>query len=158
MKLTHITIHCSATRPHQNIGRKEIRRMHINKGYRDIGYHYIIRRDGSVQAGRPVTQQGAHVKGHNTGNIGICLIGGLDANGKPVNNYTEEQFYSLECLVEELCSVNNIDYEFVCGHRDWYGDTNNDGIIDSHDWLKECPCFDVKTWLKNCTLQIHVRS
>ncbi|EMQ2877340.1 N-acetylmuramoyl-L-alanine amidase, partial [Vibrio navarrensis] len=73
----YITIHCSATSPEQNIGVSEIRAWHRAKGWRDIGYHWVITRQGELQAGRPMTQQGAHVRGHNQGNIGICLIGGV---------------------------------------------------------------------------------
>lgn len=149
MNPTHVTVHCSATRPHQNLSVKDIRKMHLKKKYRDIGYHYVIRLDGSVHKGRPITQQGAHVRGHNENNIGICLVGGLDKTGKPTNTYNDNQLSALFGLSLDLCREYGIDYDLVCGHRDWYGDTNGDGVVDKHDWLKECPCFNVREWFKS---------
>ena len=147
--ITHITVHCSATRPGQNLSAKDIDRMHKQKGYRGIGYHYVIRLDGSVQKGRDDSRQGAHVKGHNKGNIGICLVGGLDAAGKAKNTYSEEQMHALFALLLDLCEKYEVDFGLVCGHRDWYGDTNGDGKVDKYDWLKECPCFNVREWFES---------
>lgn len=148
MKPTHITIHCSATRPHQNVRAADIKRMHIKKGWRTIGYHYVIPQDGTIEKGRPVTRQGAHVKGHNENNIGVCLIGGLDESGKPSNTYNDKQLDALFKLLLDLCAEHGIDHGLVCGHRDWFGDTNNDGVVDKRDWLKECPCFNVREWFR----------
>ena len=75
-----ITLHCSATRPSQIAGVKEIRSWHKAKGWSDIGYHFVVRRDGRVEKGRPITQTGAHVQGWNTNNVGICLEGGIGAD------------------------------------------------------------------------------
>lgn len=149
MKPMHITVHCSATRPSQDLSVADIRAMHYKKKYKDIGYHYVIRLDGSVHKGRPVTRQGAHVRGHNEDNIGICLVGGLDSTGKPSNTYNDRQLEALFGLLLDLCETHTIDFDFVCGHRDWYGDTNGDGKVDKYDWLKECPCFNVREWFKS---------
>ena len=148
MKPRYITVHCSATPPSMDIGVDEIRRMHTKKGWSDIGYHTVIKRDGTVEDGRPLVRIGAHVKGHNQDNIGICLIGGVDENNKPQNDFTNAQFDSLRSHISGLCGVYGIKQENIKGHRDWFEDTNGDGIIDSRDWLKECPCFSVQDKLK----------
>ena len=144
-----ITVHCSASKPSiaKNETAASIRAIHKAKGWRDIGYHYVIRRDGATEKGRADSVIGAHVKGHNNNNLGICLAGGVDENGKPERNYTDAQYHALYALIVDLCKKHNIQHQEVYGHRDWFGDSNGDGVIDSRDWLKECPCFDVRQWL-----------
>jgi N-acetyl-anhydromuramyl-L-alanine amidase AmpD len=119
----------------------DITRHHIKRGFRTVGYHYFIRRDGSVEKGRPDTVIGAHVKGHNNNNLGVCLSGGVDENNKPEKNYTDIQMHALYALIVDLCEQYDIPFNNIQGHRDWYGDKSK--------WLKECPCFDVKEWLLN---------
>lgn len=143
-----ITVHCSATKPDQNVTVDDIRKMHLKRGFNDIGYHIYIRRDGSVHAGRPEHLQGAQVKGHNKDNLGICLEGGINGQNKPEDNFTGEQYNALYGVLIDKCEQYNIPYTEVCGHRDWFPDLNGDGIIDKCDWLKDCPCFDVRTWFK----------
>ena len=70
-----IVVHCSATPPKMDIGVREIRTWHIKRGFVDVGYHYVIRRDGSVETGRPHDTQGAHVRSFNKFSVGICLVG-----------------------------------------------------------------------------------
>lgn len=109
-QISEIIIHCSATRPEWMSANKtsekvaEIRRWHMDKGWRDIGYHYLIDRDGTVATGRPVEQTGAHVKGHNTGTIGLCLIGGhgSDKTDQFDDHYTPEQDKALDRLLSNL--------------------------------------------------------
>lgn len=144
----YLTIHCSATPATADWGVKEIRRIHVGQnGWSDVGYHLIIKRDGTVENGRPMTRMGAHVKGHNRDNIGVCLIGGVDANGKGENNFTPAQLCKLQSVIFGLCAQYKIPLDNVKGHRDWFPDHNGDGIIDSRDWLKVCPSFDVRAWL-----------
>lgn len=81
--ITEIIIHCTATRPDANCTVESIRRYHKSLGWHDIGYHYVIYPDGSVHAGRPVEEVGAHCPGHNTQSIGIAYVGGLDATATP---------------------------------------------------------------------------
>ncbi|CAK1795587.1 N-acetylmuramoyl-L-alanine amidase [Vibrio crassostreae] len=83
-----ITVHCSATPPQQDVDVTEIRRWHKKRGWRDVGYHFVIRRNGDVELGRPLSQTGAHVKGHNKGNIGVCMVGGCNAELQPEDNFT----------------------------------------------------------------------
>lgn len=152
MKPTFITVHCSASKKGRYLTASEIRKEHLARGWKDIGYHFVIRTDGAVETGRRIDTQGAHVEGHNKDNVGICLIGGLNAQGKASFTYTPAQMYSLERLLDELCGLYSIPFDNIKGHRDWYGDSNGDGVIDSRDWYKECPCFDVTTWLSSTEL------
>jgi N-acetyl-anhydromuramyl-L-alanine amidase AmpD len=140
----YIVVHCSATRPHQDVGAAEIRRDHKALGWTDIGYHRVIRRDGRIESGRPVLAIGSHAKGFNARSIAVCLVGGLDMGLKPANNFTPAQMRSLRELVAAW--KRQWPNAEVLGHRDLFGDTNKDGVIDRRDWLKECPCFDVREW------------
>lgn len=110
-----------------------IRKWHVEEnGWRDIGYHFIILRDGTIQEGRPVDQVGAHCRGLNAHSIGICLVGGVDADNNAEFNFTPDQARELRSLIEKLQS--QIEHHVaVSGHRD-------------HDSGKACPCFDVKRW------------
>ena len=130
-----ITLHCSATRPTQIAGVKEIRTWHRKKGWSDIGYHFVVRRDGTVEKGRPLNQTGAHVQGWNKNNIGICLEGGLDDQFQPSNNFTREQWRALKPLVASLKAKAKA--AKVVGHRD-FPNVN-----------KACPCFEAKAWAKD---------
>lgn len=131
-ELKEIAIHCSATKPDQVVDTDIIRQWHLDRGWSDIGYHYIIERDGSTETGRPIERAGAHVQGNNQNSIGICLVGGIDKNGKPDANYTRFQWDSLEFLVSMLTEKHKI--QIVKGHRDYGGVS------------KVCPCFDVRCW------------
>lgn len=139
-----IVIHCSATKPSQNITAQTIREWHIAKGWSDIGYHWVIQRDGTIEAGRPVDEIGAHVAGHNTDTVAICMVGGLDEAGQSFNNrpdlFTAAQWASAKALTAVLRRM----YPFaaVLGHRDLSPDRNHDGKIQPAEWLKTCPGFD----------------
>lgn len=127
-----LVIHCAATKPDMNIGVKEIREWHKERGWNDIGYHLVIRRDGTIEKGRPLENIGAHVQGHNGGSVGVCLVGGVDNNMKAANNFTAPQWLSLEAIVSEF--QKNYPTAKICGHRDL-------------DNKKDCPSFDVGKWL-----------
>lgn len=130
--ITKIIVHCAATKPSMNIGAEEIRQWHIERDWIDIGYHYVIRRDGEIEKGRDVMQAGAHAKGHNFSSIGVCLIGGINEDHEPDDNYTLKQYNSLIQLVKFLEMTFNTSE--LLGHRDL------DGVT------KACPCFDVRAW------------
>lgn len=149
MKHRHITVHSSATQPMMKYDVEWCRKLHKGKGWSDIGYHFMILPDGSVEEGRALSRQGAHVSGHNSLNIGVCMVGGVDKHGHICNNYTTPQFDALRDLLTDLMAKYQIPLSEVKGHRDWFGDTNGDGVIDSRDWLKECPCFDVQTVIRD---------
>lgn len=114
-----ITVHCSATPPQQYIDVAEIRRWHKKRGWRDVGYHFVIRRNGDVELGRPLSQTGAHVKGHNKGNIGVCMVGGCNADLQPEDNFTLAQRKALFGLTAALQEQFLIPDENVKGHKDW---------------------------------------
>lgn len=126
----HIIIHCSATRPSMDIGVREIRQWHKrDNGWLDVGYHFVIKRDGSIEIGRQINQVGAHTKGFNSTSIGICLVGGVNEKMKPEDNFTPAQFAALKGLVASL-KEQFPDALSVKGHRDF-------------DPKKACPSFDV---------------
>ena len=138
-----IIIHCSATRAGQDFTATDIDRWHRQRGFRSIGYHFVIRLDGTIEPGRDVALDGAHCTGWNHRSIGICYIGGLDRNGRPADTRTEAQREALVRLVEDLRLVFP-SLKQVIGHRDISPDLNGDGIISPDEYIKSCPCFDVK--------------
>jgi len=146
-KTDYIVVHCAATPPTLDIGKVEIDRWHRAQGWLMIGYHFVIRRDGTIEKGRDVDAIGSHVAGYNSTSVGISLVGGVDANGKPEDNFTSAQFAALaELLIELKAKYPKAD---ILGHRDFSPDRNKDGKITSNEWLKACPSFDVREWLKS---------
>lgn len=140
--IEYIVYHTSATAD-QDIGAKEIREWHKARGWRDIGYHFVIRRDGSIEKGRPLNQIGAHVRGYNSRSIGICMVGGKKTIRGWEPNYTHEQWVTAGYLATRLLEIYP-DAQLK-GHRDFSPDRNRDGRITRDEWIKECPCFDVAT-------------
>lgn len=145
-----IVIHCSATRAGQDIHAADIDKWHKERGFKEIGYHYVIDLDGSVEFGRELPKDGAHCNtsglsgvAYNKHSIGICYIGGLDANGNPADTRTDAQKLAMHELVLRLMEKYPI--VEVIGHRDASPDKNGDGIISRNEWIKQCPCFDVKS-------------
>lgn len=128
----YIVVHCAATPPSMDIGAKEIDRWHRQRGFRCIGYHYVIRRDGNVETGRDLDEVGAHVEGYNSVSYGVCMVGGVTESGVPDNNFTSPQFTSLVKIIEQL--LVRAPKAEVLGHRDIPG------------VRKACPSFDVKPW------------
>lgn len=140
-----IIIHCSATKAGIDFGATDIDRWHREQGMNGIGYHYVVRLDGRIEKGREVSLPGAHCIGWNGRSIGICYIGGLDAAGHPADTRTDVQKSSLRGLIEELKAEYAIDQ--VMGHRDTSPDLNGNGVIEPNEFVKACPCFDVRAWL-----------
>ena len=133
-----IVVHCSATKPDQDVTFDTIKRWHLmERAFLDIGYHWVIERDGSVKQGRAIDDWGAHVKGHNHESVGICLVGGLDDEGQPHDNFTPIQKRMLEFLVAGSQSL--WPEAVVKGHYHLDGD-------------KDCPCFDTDDWLVHAGL------
>lgn len=149
-KTDTIVIHCSATPPSMDIGAAEITKWHQAKGWETIGYHFVIRRDGTLEPGRLVQMVGAHVQGHNATSIGICLVGGVGADADPENNFTAAQFSQLQQLLAQLL----VSYPGcrIVGHRDLSPDADGDGIIEPREWIKACPSFDVAEWRQSVGL------
>lgn len=135
-KINTIVIHCSATPEGMTYPLETLRADHKKRGFVDVGYHYYIRKDGTVQEGRPLNQIGAHAKGYNTGSIGICYEGGLDANRKPKDTRTEAQKKSLLTLLKATLRLYPT-ITRICGHR------------DLPKVAKDCPCFDAENEYKH---------
>ena len=127
-KIKKIIIHCTATPEGRDVSLKEVRQWHTKeRGWSDIGYHFLVLLDGSVEEGRPLERTGAHTKGHNWDSIGIAYVGGLDSemNSKDTRNDKQK-----DSLVDLLCQL-----------KDAYG-----GVIYGHNnySTKACPGFDAK--------------
>lgn len=104
--------------------------------FNSLGYHFVIDIDGTIESGRHVDEQGAHVYGHNRNTIGICVIG--------TDSFTREQWQALRMKVRDLLA--HYPHARVCGHRDLSPDADGDGAVERHEWLKICPGFDVPDW------------
>lgn len=148
-KIDSIVIHCSATRAGQDIRAADIDKMHKERGFAMIGYNYVIDLDGKVEVGRPLNRDGAHCNtagtsglSYNKHSIGICYVGGLDKKGNPADTRTPMQKHSLLNLVLKLMEQYPI--TDILGHRDASPDKNKDGKITTNEWIKQCPCFDVR--------------
>ncbi|NCT81934.1 MAG: lysozyme [Comamonadaceae bacterium] len=129
-----LVVHCTATPASRDLSASDIDRMHrLERGWLAIGYHFVVRRDGTVERGRPETARGAHVENWNHCSIGVCLVGGVDAKLKPEANFTPAQFESLSKLLHEL--EQRYPTAVIQGHRDFPG------------VAKACPSFNVKHWL-----------
>jgi len=137
--INEIIVHCTATRPEWMADKPtsakvaEIDAWHRQRGWSQVGYHYLIDRDGTVAAGRPVEKVGAHVKGHNKGTIGVSLIGGHGSAETDdfADHYTPEQDAALRKLLASLKAAHGITK--VSAHHDYAA--------------KACPGFDLKRWL-----------
>ena len=135
-KTDYIAVHCSATSEKQDIGAADIDKWHRAKGWQCIGYHYVIRRNGKIEEGRDKDAVGAHASDWNDSSVGICMVGGVDADNinKAENNFTAEQFESLHELLLEL--------------QLYYPNAKIQGHRDFPKVAKACPSFDVAEWLK----------
>lgn len=142
-----IIVHCSATKAGQDFTAADINCWHRERGFNGIGYHYVIRLDGKLEKGRDVSLAGAHCRGWNERSVGICYIGGLDANGRPADTRTNAQKRVLYQIIMDLQREYNILQ--VLGHRDTSLDLNGDGVIEPYEYVKACPCFDVREFLRN---------
>lgn len=145
-RIDEIIIHCSDSPEGRNDKAEDIRKWHKQRGFSDIGYHYVIDLDGTVEQGRPIEQAGAHCTGHNRNSIGICYIGGaywrdgVNAKGKPIkgkdgkavlmpkDTRTTLQRMAMKELVAQL--REQFPHATVHGHREFAN--------------KACPCFDVE--------------
>jgi N-acetylmuramoyl-L-alanine amidase len=129
-EIDKIIVHCSATPEGRDVSVDDIRDWHVNgNGWSDIGYHWLITLDGSIEKGRPESRSGAHAKGHNSRSIGVCYVGGVDSAMKPKDTRTDAQKEALRCLLIDL--LKRYPNAEIIGHRD----------VSS----KACPSFDAKT-------------
>ncbi len=137
-----IVIHCSATRADRDFTEDDLEVCHRRRGFNGTGYHFYIRKNGDIKTTREIERIGAHAKGHNQNSIGICYEGGLDCHGHPADTRTEWQIHSMRVLI--LALLRDYPGCRVCGHRDLSPDLNGNGEIEPEEWIKACPCFEVK--------------
>lgn len=138
-KIDLIVIHCSASKNGKHLSMTDLIKEHQRRGFRTVGYHFIIDVDGVLHEGRSEYEVGAHVKGWNSKSLGICMIG--------LDRFTSEQWSSLYQLVTQL--EKKYKNARVVGHRDLSPDLDGDGTVEPQEWIKTCPGFDVKTWYDN---------
>lgn len=143
--IKQIIIHCSATRPEQDIGAAELKRMHVDpkprgRGWKDIGYHYVIRRNGKIELGRDLDGDGlvdehvgAHAFGWNSNSLSVVLIGGANKAGHGEANFTKEQMIALDAFL--VCKQQEYPNAEIMGHRDTGAN-------------KDCPSFNVAEWMR----------
>ena len=145
-----IVIHCSATPATMDIGVEKIREWHVGENHwDDVGYHYIIKRNnGELETGRDESMVGSHARSVNGTSLGICLIGGSNANGDWENNFNDAQFVTLKSLILDLIKRYEVPEDFkqikkIIGHY-------------QVDDKKECPSFNVPDWLEKEGFQDYV--
>lgn len=126
-KIHWIVIHQSASNNPEHDNIETIKRWHLDRGFSDVGYHWFIRKDGTIEKGRDESIKGAHVKGHNSSSIGICLSG--------EGEKTEAQLKALEVLLIDICSRHDLEKKDILAHRDLAA--------------TECPGFDLHSWLSS---------
>lgn len=130
---SYIVLHCADTENGKGhrFSVDDVRDWHVNEnGWMDIGYHFFIREDGTLETGRPLWSVGAHVKDHNHNSVGVCMAGG----SKDTNDFTAPQWRTLESVVATLTALYPT--AEVLGHRDFPGVT------------KYCPSFDARDWFR----------
>ena len=136
-RITEIIVHCSATPEGCDYGARDIDLWHRQRGFLKIGYHYVVKLDGTIQEGRKLNDVGAHCLGHNANSIGVCYIGGLRAQATndqrpttndlaPADTRTDAQKFALLKLLQSLKVL--YPKARIYGHRDFAN--------------KACPCFD----------------
>lgn len=132
-KINKIIIHCTATPESREVDIDEVRRWHTEeRGWSDVGYHFLIKLDGTVEEGRPVERTGAHTKGENWDSIGVAYVGGVDKKGAWLDTRTDAQ---KDALVDLLCELKDTYGGVIYGHRDFSS--------------KACPSFDAKKEYEN---------
>lgn len=133
LPIKYLTIHCSASPEGRADTADQIRKWDIAK-FGQASYHWIVELDGKKVRHMPDKERGAHVAKANTGNIGICYVGGVDAAMKPKDTRTEAQKIALRTLIRTY--QERYPGIIVRGHRDWPGVN------------KACPSFDVPAWVQ----------
>lgn len=133
-KITRIIVHCTATRDGREVTVVEIDSWHRARGFRSIGYHYVVNLRGEILPGRPEGEVGAHCLGQNSVSIGVVYVGGLDSEGKPADTRTDAQKSSLRRIICELKT------------------RYPDATVHSHYEFapKACPCFDAGAEYNDC--------
>ena len=133
--IKYIAIHCAATKPSMTVDIERIRGWHLKRGFSDVGYHFYIRQDGSIELGRPIERTGASIKGFNSVSIGVCYEGGVDEHMRATDTRTDDQLITMYSLLKVLGSL--YPKAKIQGHKDFPAVN------------KACPSFDVKEWCES---------
>lgn len=133
-RITEVIVHCSATPAGRDVTAADIRRWHKEeRGFADIGYHFVVRLDGRVECGRRLSVAGAHCRGHNSRSVGVCYVGGIGSDGRPADTRTPAQRQALLGLLTAL--RRRFPGASIHGHRDFAA--------------KACPSFDATAEYRN---------
>lgn len=143
--IQYIAVHCTASHQSQTI--EGLKQEFKRKGWVNPGYHYVISPDGKITQLLDEDKVSNGVKGFNSVSINVAYIGGIDVNGKPIDNRTDAQKASLHSLLKMLHKKYPI--AVIQGHRDFSPDLNKDGKITPNEWMKSCPCFNAKEEYSN---------
>ena len=138
--IKYIAVHCTAS--HQSMTIEGLKQEFRRKGWVNPGYHYVVSPDGKITQLLDEDKVSNGVKGFNAVSINVAYIGGIDTNGKPIDNRTDAQKASLRSLLKML--HKKFPTAVIQGHRDFSPDLNKDGKITSNEWMKACPCFNAK--------------
>lgn len=132
--VTELIVHCSATPAGRDVTAADIRRWHKEeRGFADIGYHFVVRLDGRLECGRRLSVAGAHCRGHNSRSVGVCYVGGIGSDGRPADTRTPAQRQALLGLLMAL--RRRFPSASIHGHRDFAP--------------KACPSFDATAEYRN---------
>ena len=138
--IKYIAVHCTASS--QSWGKMELEQEFKRKGWKNPGYHFVVLKDGRIIQMLEEEKVSNGVKGFNSVSINVAYVGGIDGNGKAVDNRTQEQKYSLRSLLRIL--KQKYPKAVIQGHRDFSPDKNGDGKISQNEYIKMCPCFNAK--------------
>ena len=143
--INYIAVHCTAS--HQSMTIEGLKQEFKRKCWVNPGYHYVVSPDGKITQLLDEDKISNGVKGFNSVSINVAYIGGIDINGKPIDNRTTAQKASLRSLLKML--HKKYPTAVIQGHRDFSPDLNKDGKITSNEWMKACPCFNAKEEYSN---------
>lgn len=144
-RIERIFIHCTAGNQKATV--EDLTREFKQRGFKNPGYHYAVMPSGRIEQMLPEEEVSNGVQGYNSTSINVAYIGGIDRNGKAVDNRTSEQKKSLVDLLKQL--RQRYPKARIMGHRDISPDKNGNGIVDPWERIKECPCFDAITEYKD---------
>jgi N-acetylmuramoyl-L-alanine amidase len=144
-KIKFLVVHCTAGNQFESIA--DLLHGFRLRGWKKPGYHYVIKASGEIVALLPESGISNGVAGFNSPSIHVSYLGGIDENKKPVDNRTPEQ---KQALLELLCDLKSrYPGATIKGHRDFSPDLDKDGLIEWHEYIKSCPCFDAMTEYKH---------